>query len=86
MPDPPQLRLFAATTAYFSLSPASSVTPTALSRQPASVFYFHGYHLPSDAAAPPADRSLLSLPALQNCSVRYKGSRPLEFKPDEWYL
>lgn len=77
---------FAVTTAYFSLSPASSVAATVLSRQLANIFYFHGYHLPSDAVAPPADHRLPSLPGLQNCSVRNKGSWPLEFKPDEWYL
>lgn len=86
LPYPLQLRLFAATTAYFSLSPVPSVAACVLSRQPARVFYFHGYHLPSDAAAPPADHSLFSLPALQYYSVRYKGSWPLAFKPDEWYL
>lgn len=43
-------------------------------------------NLPSDAAAPPAGCILISLPKLQNLSVGYNGSWPLEFKPDEWCL
>lgn len=87
----PQLRLFSAIcsstlplTHYQGSFPCSFWTTATTACK--HILLLLGTSLTSDVAAPPADCIPVSLPKLQNLSVIYKSSWPLEFKPDKLCL